>query len=142
MQWKGITLAIFSTIILDRDGRDPPDLAGPPPGKHDMIHYTCDLCHRKLDAEEDVRYVVKMEVFPVIEGSGHERQDDRDHLLELHETLERLVDAECDIDLDDDMSRLPLNQTLQFDLCPQCRRQFSRHPLGRDLGALLDVSKN
>ena len=28
-----------------------------------MLRYRCDLCHRDLDPEEDLRYVVKMEVY-------------------------------------------------------------------------------
>ena len=49
-----------------------------------MIRYSCDLCKRDLDAEEDLRYVVKMEVYAAFNPlAGEEEDEDRDHLQEL-----------------------------------------------------------
>jgi hypothetical protein len=102
-----------------------------------MIHYTCDLCHRQLDGEDEVRYVVKIEVYPAADRpEAADPDDDRDHLLELHDALESLAD-----DGDDDAVD-PTYQTMQFDLCAECRRKFAHQPLGRDLTKLLDISTN
>ena len=43
-----------------------------------MIRYSCDLCHRELDSESDLRYVVKMEIFAAMDASTED--DDNDPL--------------------------------------------------------------
>jgi hypothetical protein len=102
-----------------------------------MIRYTCDLCKRDLDPEEDLRYVVKMEVFAAFDPMvGDEEDDDRDHLQEIQDILERLEDADCD-QIGDDVYR-----QLRFDLCPECRKKFLQNPLGRDTASILGFSKN
>ena len=54
-----------------------------------MIHYSCDCCKRVLDPE-DLRYVVKMEVYAAFDPSAmDELDDDRDHLQEIQEILQR-----------------------------------------------------
>lgn len=93
-----------------------------------MIHYSCDRCKRSLDAEDDLRYVVRIEIcaalqpFPV-----DETEDDRDHLLEIQEILERLDDQESD-EIGEDVY-----QRRRFDLCADCYRQYVQNPLGREL---------
>ena len=54
-----------------------------------------------------------------------ELSDDRDHLLEIDEILER-VDASADA-LSDEPA-----QKRRYDLCPQCYRKFAASPLGRE----------
>jgi hypothetical protein len=102
-----------------------------------MIRYSCDLCKRDLDPEEDLRYVVKMEVYaafdPVVTD---DEDDDRDHLQEIQDILERLEDAENDQIGDD------VYQQLRFDLCPKCRRKFLRNPLGREAAKAVHFSQN
>ena len=56
----------------------------------------------------------------------NEPQDDRDHLLEIDEILERVdvTDAEeCGEEV---------YQQRRYDLCPQCYRKFVASPLGRE----------
>lgn len=102
-----------------------------------MIHYSCDLCHRSLDDAEDRRYVVRIEVFPAVEGGlSEDPHDDRDYLLELHEALEQLDEPDFSAASDED------SQELQFDLCPDCRRRFAKNPLGRDYAAEFNFSAN
>ena len=102
-----------------------------------MIHYTCDLCHRRLDDSEDRRYVVRIEMFPAVDGPpADDPPDDRDYLLEMHEALEQLDLSDFDSASDDD------SQELQFDLCPDCRRRFAKNPLGRDYAAEFGFSAN
>ena len=90
-----------------------------------MIRYSCDLCKRELNPEEDLRYVVKMEVFAAFDPSADD-DDDRDHLEEIQNILERLDDVENDQAGDE------VYQQLRFDLCPQCRKKFIRNPLARE----------
>ena len=39
-----------------------------------MIRYSCDLCKRDLDPEDDLRYVVKMEVYAAFDPAAGERR--------------------------------------------------------------------
>ena len=102
-----------------------------------MIHYSCDRCKRIIDPSEDLRYVVTMEVQaamdPIDDG---EAEDDRDHLLEIQEILERLDDAESDMIGDD------IYQKRRFDLCPECYRKFIKNPIAGESPAHLGFSQN
>jgi hypothetical protein len=101
-----------------------------------MIHYTCDCCKKTLDAD-DLRYVVKMEVFAAIDpAASDDLDDDRDHLAEIQEILQRagdVVDPQISSDVYDE---------LRFDLCADCRRKFVKNPLGREGAKQFDFSKN
>jgi hypothetical protein len=103
-----------------------------------MIRYSCDLCGADLDPQDDLRYVVKMEVYAAFDpmSSDGEDESDRDHLEEIQEILERLDDAE-DPRIDDDVY-----QQLRFDLCPSCRRKFVKNPLGREVAKVFGFSAN
>ncbi|MGQ9574290.1 MAG: hypothetical protein ACUVUC_03160 [Thermoguttaceae bacterium] len=101
-----------------------------------MIHYTCDLCKRELDPAEDLRYVVKIEIYAAFDPVVTEDEGDRDHLGEIQDLLERLEQTEPDQISED------VYQRLRFDLCPECRRRFSKNPLGREGAQVLDFSKN
>ena len=101
-----------------------------------MIHYACDRCGRALDPEEDLRYVVKMEIYAAmdqfcVEGSD----DDRDHLLEIHEILEQVHDADDGIGED-------VYRKVRLDLCCECHRKFIKDPLGREPVAQFGFSQN
>lgn len=100
-----------------------------------MIHYTCDRCKRVIDPEQELRYVVRMEIEAVMDPIYDcEPQDDRDHLLEIDEILER-----------SDYDEAPAGDTYhkrQYDLCPQCYRKFAANPLGREKKATLGFSHN
>jgi len=102
-----------------------------------MIRYSCDLCGRDLNPEEDLRYVVKMEIFAAFDPElSDDDEDDRDHLQEIQDILERLEDAENDQIGDD------VYQQVRFDLCPECRKKFVRNPLGREAARAFDFSEN
>ncbi len=100
-----------------------------------MIRYCCDLCKREIDPEEDLRYVVKMEIYAALDPLALE-EDDRDHLQEIQDVLERAEDLESDQIGDD------VYQQLRFDLCPECRRKFLKNPLGRESTKVLNFSEN
>jgi hypothetical protein len=95
-----------------------------------MIRYSCDLCKRDLDCEEDLRYVVKIEVYAAFNTTDSDAvDDDRDHLQEIQDILERLEEA------DDDQIGEDVYQLLRFDLCPECRKKFLQNPLAREAAA-------
>src|SRR5258708_1526429 len=99
-----------------------------------MIHYTCDLCKREIDPEQDLRYVVKLEVYAALDPNPTD-SDDRDNLLEIQDILQRVEDEQ------DDQIGEDIYQTLRFDLCPECRKRFLKNPLGREVKHF-DFSQN
>jgi hypothetical protein len=102
-----------------------------------MIRYSCDMCKRDLDPEEDLRYVIKMEVYAAFDPtSSNEDENDRDHLQEIQDILECLEDA------DDDQIGEDVYQQLRFDLCPECRKKFLQNPLGRETAKAFGFSSN
>src|SRR5690349_6959717 len=67
------------------------------PGAVIMIHFTCDRCKRVIDSEQELRYIVRMEIEAVMDPiHDDEPQDDRDHLHEIDEILERIDGCEDD----------------------------------------------
>src|ERR1700730_13123654 len=101
-----------------------------------MIHYSCDCCKKALDPE-DLRYVVKMEVYAAFDPSAlDENDDDRDHLQEIQEILQRSEGAE------EDQIGNDVYEQLRFDLCTECRKKFLKNPLGRELSKHFEFSKN
>ena len=101
-----------------------------------MIHYTCDRCRRVIDPEMDLRYTVRLEVSAAIDGFDAGCDDDRDELLEIHEILERMDDAQCSEIADE------VYQKLRFDLCPECYKKFIASPVGREPAEQFKFSKN
>jgi hypothetical protein len=66
----------------------------------------------------------------------HEATDDRDHLMEIDEILER-VDAE-----DSDAIGAEVYHKRRYDLCPHCYRKFSANPLAREKKVSFGFSHN
>ncbi len=101
-----------------------------------MIHYTCDCCKRKINSEDDLRYVVRLEVYAALDPLEDEADSDRDHLQEIQDILESLVDAE-ESEIDDNVYH-----HVRFDLCSECRSRFVKNPLGRAMSPQLNFSQN
>ena len=102
-----------------------------------MIHYSCDCCKRLIDPQDDLRYVVKMEVYAALDPVDMDQvDDDRDSLQEMQDILQRMEDAESDQIGDE------VYQQLRFDLCPECRKKFMKNPLGREVSKQFDFSNN
>ncbi len=90
-----------------------------------MIHYMCDCCKRVLESDY-LCYVVKMEVYAALDlPSAYDLEDDRDYLQEIQDILASSEDAN-DPRISDDVY-----EHLRFDLCPDCRKKFTKNPLGR-----------
>ena len=102
-----------------------------------MIRYSCDLCKRELDPHDDLRYVVKVEVYAAFDPAVADADgDDRDHLEEIQDILERIEDA-SESEIGDE-----IYQQLRFDLCPDCRKRFLENPLGRETAKAFGFSPN
>ncbi len=102
-----------------------------------MLRYRCDLCHRDLDPEEDLRYVVKMEVYAAFDPMANDEEgDDRNHLQEIQDILEQLDDV------DSDQIGVDVYRQLRYDLCPDCHKKFVKNPLGREAAKLFNFSQN
>lgn len=101
-----------------------------------MIHYSCDRCKCAINPDEELRYSVQVEIKAVFETPNQIADDDTDHLLELHEILERLDDEESDAIGDD------VYQRQRYDLCCGCFRQYQKNPLGRESSLSFGFSAN
>ncbi len=101
-----------------------------------MIHYTCDCCKRRIDTEDELRYIVRLEVYAALDPLGEESEDDRDHLQEIQEVLERLDDT-CEEEVCDEVYH-----QRRFDLCSDCRQRFVKDPLGMPTMGHLHFSQN
>jgi hypothetical protein len=102
-----------------------------------MIHYSCDRCKRELDPEEDLRYVLRLEVSAVMEPlDSDDVEDDRDHLLEIQDILERLEDEQSDAIGED------VYHKRRYDLCSDCYKEYVKNPLGREVPVHLGFSPN
>jgi len=102
-----------------------------------MIHYTCDRCKRVIDSEQELRYIVRMEIEASMDPvHEHEVADDRDHLMEIDEILDRVEAEESDAICDD------VYHKRRYDLCPQCYRKFAANPLARERKASVGFSHN
>ena len=101
-----------------------------------MIHYTCDRCKRTINSENELRYVVRLEVYASLDPIEDELHDDRDHLQEIQEILERLDDTQDGQICDD------VYHHQRFDLCSECRKRYVSNPLARPTAHQLDFSQN
>ena len=103
----------------------------------EMIHFTCDMCGKPLLTDEDVRYVVKIEVYAAYDPMEvTEDELDEDHLGEMSELIEHMEDMDPE-ELEDQVYR-----NFRYDLCPTCHRRYLRDPLFRQRYLRLDYHDN
>jgi len=96
-----------------------------------MLHCTCDIWGVCLD---DRRYVVKVDVSPAFDPEAISEEDlDTDHL----EAIADLLAGEADEDPIDESTH-----QYRFDLCQNCRDNYCRDPLNKDMLRRLDFSEN
>ena len=101
-----------------------------------MVHYTCDLCGKELLVEDDVRYVVKIEVYPVYDQIGEEEEAlEEDHLAALNESFS--PDGSSDPGEPDQEY-----DSFRFDLCAACRQRYLEDPLFRKILRRMGFSSN
>jgi hypothetical protein len=121
-------------VRLARGGPDKP-AGGASRGQERwaMVHYTCDMCGKTLLSDEDVRYVVKIEVFAAYDPMEITEEDlAKDHKQEIADLLAEMEDK------DPDELEGQVYKTLRYDLCAACQRKYLENPLAvkstRDLG--------
>ena len=101
-----------------------------------MIHYTCDRCKRRINVDDQTRYVVQIDIQSAVEKPNPEFDDDIDQLNELHQMLEGISTSTIDQDGRES------SHHGRYDLCPECHRQFLQNPLGKDAVLALGFSNN
>ena len=101
-----------------------------------MLHYTCDCCKRAIDPEQELRYVVRVEVYAALDPTQDESDDEHDHLQEIQDMLDRLDDVE------DERVSEDVYQQKRYYLCSNCRKAYLKNPLGRVAIHELGFSQN
>ena len=102
-----------------------------------MIQYICDRCQNRIDPEEDLRYQVNIVTQVVLDGPEPGNGDeDRDHLNDVDELLQRVNDEECEQLCQD------LYQSRRYDLCAGCYQQYRENPLGAEPQLQVGFSQN
>jgi hypothetical protein len=101
-----------------------------------MIHYSCDRCKCEIDAKNDLRYIVRIEIEAAMDRDDCELADEIDHLMELDETLGQIDE------MDDEVVGADIYEKKRYDLCADCYRHYIKNPLGRELTVPFGFSKN
>ena len=100
-----------------------------PQGVFLMIHYTCDMCGRKINKETDERSRIMIDVELILPG---EEESD--------------FDSDFDEDFDDfgfeSEDEEGYVQSFKFDLCRDCAEIYMRDPLARKLPRRLRLLDN
>ncbi|HET6441794.1 MAG TPA: hypothetical protein VFH53_05395 [Phycisphaerae bacterium] len=102
-----------------------------------MIHYTCDMCGKPLLADEDTRYVVKVEVYAAydpMEITDADLAEDKSE--EVQELLEQMADMDAE-QLEDQV-----HKTFRFDLCLACQARYVQDPLSRGASRRVPFGNN
>jgi len=91
-----------------------------------MIHFTCDMCGKRLEQSEDTRYVIKIEVYAAYDPLEITSEDlEADRTEEIEELLDDMEDRDAE-EMENEVYK-----TFRFDLCPDCHAAYLKDPLGR-----------
>ena len=90
-----------------------------------MIRHECDRCGVAMNASDQQRYILRIEVFAAADHLDLDAQTTSDVQGELKTLVNALARANPD-DVEDRTYRL-----LRFDLCDACRQHILQNPLGR-----------
>jgi len=91
-----------------------------------MIKLACDICGKTLLLDEDVRYIVNVEVLAAYDPLELTQEDlNKDFRKELRELVERMKD------MDPEKAQDSVYRKLRFDLCPTCQKEYLKDPLGQ-----------
>ena len=103
-----------------------------------MLHVTCDLCGKVLRPGHEPHFVVKIEVFAAQDPAEITEEDlDEDHMEEVSQLLRDMEEKLTDLDELEQPT-----QHFRYDLCPECRKKFSRDPLGQEAAQNFDFIEN
>jgi DNA-binding GntR family transcriptional regulator len=91
-----------------------------------MMKLACDLCGKTLMADEDVRYVVRIEVFAAADPMELTEEDLKKDLRKaLRELVARMEH------MDPEEAQDQVYRCFHFELCPGCQRKYLKDPLRR-----------
>jgi hypothetical protein len=89
-----------------------------------MAGFCCDMCGKPLLVDSDVRYVAKIEVFAAYDPMELTDEDlAKDHREEIRRLNMQLANVDADEAQDSVYRRF------QFDLCPECHKEYLKAPL-------------
>jgi hypothetical protein len=113
----GLVRAGFGVIIRVRPRAD---------GRWSVSGFVCDRCGKALLVDEDVRYILKMEVYAAYDPMELTAADlGPDRRKELAELVEKMKEMDAGEVQDS------IHKEMVFDLCPGCQREMLKDPLGR-----------
>ena len=101
-----------------------------------MIRYFCNLCQQEIDPGHDGSYLVRMEVYAAQSPEQMPIDDDRDHLEEFNEVLERYEEFEEDGPFLGNGN----HHKECYHLCNPCGKKFLQDPLGQRVPQRLEMS--
>ena len=84
-----------------------------------MIHYSCDMCGKPIDADQEERFRVLIDVEEMRPG-----EDDSDLTSELADEIDNLH-----LGADDEEDGV--FHSYKFDLCRECAENYMNDPLAR-----------
>jgi hypothetical protein len=99
-----------------------------------MIKYVCDMCGKPLLENEDIRYVVRIDVYAAYSSS--DSSEDFDDIDAVDEMLDAPSDPEGPSAEDESYI------TFRFDLCPECHDRYLQDPLFRKKPRRIGFSEN
>lgn len=100
-----------------------------------MVHYSCDGCGKILESADDVRYKVKIETYIASDN-------DEDECFDNGDILSNSFDYENDEEYFDEMLEDIEYNTLQFDLCISCYKDYQQNPLSKKRSPKKRFSEN
>jgi hypothetical protein len=102
-----------------------------------MLHFTCDVCGKKLRPPGEHHYVVKIEAYAAHDPAEITEEDlDKDHMEEVSKLLREMEEDPDGVDV------VAPHQSFRYDLCFDCHRKFIRDPLGKENDNKLHFSNN
>ena len=102
-----------------------------------MVHFTCDVCGKAISAVEDLRYVVKIEVYAASDPLELTEADlEKDHMEQISQLIKHIEETKPE-DFEDQVYK-----SFRFDLCPACQKKYLKDPLSRDARRHLKFSEN
>ncbi len=100
-----------------------------------MIHYSCDRCNKTINSNDEIRYVVRIEVQLAI-GDPEDDRLESTSLEELEEMLESIDPNQFE---DDDCTSA---NEKKFDLCSRCYGEYIDNPLAIEAVSNFGFSDN
>ena len=89
-----------------------------------MIHYSCDRCDKTINVNEEIRYVVRIEVQLAMGYRGNEQLNEAS-IEELEKMLEEIEPPNEEFD----QPNTERESEKTFDLCSCCYSEYINNPL-------------